>query len=96
MEVKKIVERQSGEPVELNDLSCVIADFAIRLCKHASLDMSRQAVWMEVKRMPGYCFVFATNRSEKPKQTSEGVIQKIKEFTGTEDEPKWYRYVRPW
>jgi hypothetical protein len=93
MDVAGIVGRQSGEPVQEQYLLNICANFARRLCTHASLDTSRNIIWMEVKGTPGYCVVVATNLSEKAKQPREGAVEKVKEFLGTEMEPSWYRYV---
>lgn len=43
---------------------------------------------------PVYCVVAATNLSERSKIPRMDIIEKAKDFLGTEEEPKWYRIVR--
>ena len=43
---------------------------------------------------PVICVAVATNLSKRSKVPRADIIEKVKEFLGTEDEPKWYYIVR--
>ena len=43
---------------------------------------------------PVICVAVATNLSKRLKVPRADIIEKAKEFLGTEDKPKWYYIVR--